>query len=421
MQPGPPGPAGETSTVFASDFDFPKLRPVEAHPIVHGGRPSVLLRDPLRLSRRTVVVPRDLAPVLVLCDGTFPRAAMSEALARHFGLRADIDIIDTLLAALNDACLLDNDRSREAELRALDQYRAAPFRSPAMAEAVYPAAPDALRGVLDGYLRAEPDVRPATAGRGLFSPHIDYARGGPVYARVWKRAAALANDVDRFVIFGTDHFGEPGRITLTRQHYATPYGVLPTDRAAVDALAAALGPDRAFGGELRHRDEHAIELVAVWLHHLRGGKPCTVVPILCGGFGRFVAGDADPRDEPAFERLLAALDAVTAGADHAVVVSGDLSHVGPAFGGAPVDDAAWGAVQAADDGVLGRLCDGDADGFFATIAEAGDAHNVCGLPPGYLALRFMGPGVRGEAVGYERCPADDARTSWVSVGGVVWG
>ncbi len=408
--------------MFATDVDFPKLRPIEAHPIVHGGRPSVLLRDPLRLSRRTVVVPRDLTPVLVLCDGTFPRGALSEALARHFGLRAEIDLIDTLLAALDHACLLENDRSREAQRRALDQYRAAPFRPPAMAEAVYPAAPDALRGVLDGYLRAEADVRPAPSGnRGLFSPHIDYARGGPVYARVWKRAAAVANNADRFVIFGTDHFGEPGRITLTRQHYATPYGTLPTDGAAVDALAAAIGPDHAFAGELRHRDEHAIELVAVWLHHLRGGRPCTLIPILCGGFSQFVAGHADPGREPVFERLLAALRTVTAGTDHAVVVSGDLSHVGPAFGGAPVDDRAWSAVQSADDGVLGRLCDGDADGFFATIAAAGDAHNVCGLPPGYLALRFMGSGVRGETVGYARCPADEARTSWVSVGGVVWG
>ena len=37
--------------------------------------------------------------------------------------------------------------------------------------------------------------------------------------------------------------------------------------------AAGVGADRAFAGELRHREEHALELIAVWLHHMRGGRP----------------------------------------------------------------------------------------------------------------------------------------------------
>jgi len=61
----------------------------------------------------------------------------------------------------------------------------------------------------------------------LVSPHIDYARGGPVYAHVWK-------------------------LTLTRQHYATPFGVLPTAREVVETLAGAMGAETAFAGELYH-------------------------------------------------------------------------------------------------------------------------------------------------------------------------
>jgi len=405
-------------------IQYPKLRPVEAHAITHAGRPSVLLRDPLRLSERNVVVPRALAPVLALCDGTRDAPELSADLAAAFGLRAETDIIAELLLVLDQALLLDNAHSRGAQRRALEAYRAAPFREPAMAGPVYPAAAGELRAMLDGYLAAVVDVpSDRSGGRGLFSPHIDYARGGTVYAEVWKQGEGIARDAELVVVFGTDHYGGEGRITLTRQHYATPYGVLPTDIEAVDALAAALGPEGAFEGELRHRDEHAIELVVVWLHHMRGGRPCPVIPILCGSFGHFVRGEAEPATAPSFEALLGALQTVTRGKSVAVVVSGDLSHVGPAFGGEPVDTAGQARIQAADDAVLERLCTGDAEAFFHAIQAVGDRNNVCGLPPAYLALRYLagdGADIRGERVGYAHCAADAAGASLVSVGGVLW-
>ncbi len=408
-------------TVIATTIPYPKLRPVEAHAITRAGHPALLLRDPLRLCDQNVVVPRTLAPVLALCDGTRDGAELCAELAASFGLHTEVDIVDELLAVLDAALLLDNAHSRDAQARALDTYRSAPFRPPALAGAVYPAGEHALRAMLDGYLDAEADVRPIRGGgRGLFSPHIDYARGGPVYARVWRRAAELVQDAELIVVFGTDHYADRGRITLTRQHYATPYGVLPTAQGAVDALAAAIGPEAAYAGELRHRDEHAIELVLVWLHHMRRGRPVPVIPILCGSFGHFVRGQADPAADPTFAALLAALGEVTAGQAVAVVVSGDLSHIGPAFGGEPVDAAGRARLRRTDDAVVDPLCAGDAHGFFDVIRAAGDRNNICGLPPGYLALRYLGGGLTGERIGYARCPADDLGTSIVSVGGVVW-
>ena len=61
--------------------------------------------------------------------------------------------------------------------------------------------------------------------------------------------------------------------------YLFPYGVLPTNTATVDAIAKAIGEERAFAEELHHRTEHSVELAAVWLHHMRDGKPCQLVPI----------------------------------------------------------------------------------------------------------------------------------------------
>ena len=86
---------------------------------------------------------------------------------------------------------------------------------------------------------------------------------------------------DLAIIFGTDHSGGLGKVTPTRQSYATPYGVLPTANGIVDRLADALGEEEAFAEELHHRKEHSIELASVWLHHAPGrqrerGRPRAV-------------------------------------------------------------------------------------------------------------------------------------------------
>ena len=397
---------------------LPKLRPVEAHPLLHEGRPSILLRDPLRLSTESIVIPQQWAPLLALCDGTRDASGLSAALAVRCGVQVPPDLLGRLLAALDQALLLDNERSAQAQALALAAYRQAPCRPPAMAGQSYPADAKALRALLDGYLAAAGEAGPAATGCGLVSPHIDYARGGPLYARVWQRAAGVARAADLVVLLGTDHYGADGRLTLTRQHYSTPLGVLPTAQEVVDALAQALGEEEPFADELHHRSEHSIELSAVWLQHVRQGQPCPVVPILCGSFDHFVRGEAEPGQDPAMQVLVDTLRRATAGRQVLVVASADLSHVGPAFGGAPLNLVGRARVKAADEELIARICAGDAEGFFAAVRRAGDRYNVCGLPPIYAALRILDP-VQGEALAYDRCPADENGTSAVSVCGII--
>jgi len=395
---------------------------------VQGGQTRILLHDPLQLTDKTLLVPEPLAPVLVLCDGTREDAsALSASLAVRYGLRISPGVVEQLLTALDEALLLDNATFAQARDRALAEYRQAPFRSPINAGQSYPANVDELRRLLTGYLDAVdstgdassvPSLPPSKIG-GLVSPHIDYVRGGPVYARVWKRAAEMVKAADLAVVLGTDHFGEDNQLTLTRQHYATPFGTLPTAREAVDALAEARGAEMAFAGELRHRSEHSIELAAIWLHFIRDGQPCELVPILCGSFGRIVQGQADPERDPAINALLGAFKEMVAGRRVIIVAAGDLSHVGPAFGGQPLDFVGRARLQVADDELIERMCAGDAEGFLAAIRRVQDRNNVCGVPPIYLALRMLGQ-VQGERVAYDRCPADEDSTSWVSVCGIVW-
>lgn len=403
---------------FPTD-QYPKLRAIDIRQVMHEGRPSLLLRDPLQIADRFLVISQGLGPVLLFCNGKHHRAAIAGKLSSMLGIPVDIALINNLVDALDEALLLDNLRFRSAHKQALERYRAAPFRPPALAGQSYPADPAELRQWLDDFVAAVSPVDPAPPnGRGVLSPHIDYARGGRVYAQVWQRAAAMVRAAEVIILIGADHYS-PEPVTLTRQQYATPFGVLPTDGAIVDELAAVLGEDAAFAGELYHRVEHSLELVAVWLHYIRGDAPCPVIPILAGSFARYING-GDPATDPRLEALITTLRQVVASRRALVVISGDMSHVGPAFGGAPLSDADKEALRRSDDLVIDRMRAGDAAGFFRVIADAGDRQNICGLPPTYLALRLMDV-VEGELVGYAQCPADDEGASVVSICGMVFG
>jgi hypothetical protein len=377
------------------------------------------LHDPLGLSESLIVVPQALMPLLYLADGTRDLAAMRASLMVRYGLALSEEKLADLLGVLNDAYLLENAHYEAARYAAVEAYRAAPSRPISLAGQSYPADPGELAAYLDGFLAQAPQADPpACSIRGVVSPHIDYMRGGAVYAAVWRAAEGAAREAELVVILGTDHYGSPGQITLTRQSYATPYGVLPTDLDAVDALAQALGEPAAYAEELHHRGEHAVELSAVWLHHMRGGAPVPLVPVLCGSFGGYVQNGVDPATDPQIAAFVGALHRILGGRRALLVASADLAHVGPAFGGPPHGALEKAALRQSDQAILERICAGDAAGFFSSIAAVGDRDNVCGLPPITLFLQALAP-TTGRTVAYAQCIADERETSWVSVCGAV--
>ena len=394
------------------------------------GRPLLILRDPLALSDKVVVLPQVLGALLALLDGSRDVAELHAALLVRAGMRLSPEVIQLVVDQLDQALLLESERFAQAYAEALSAFRTAPFRPPSLAGPSYPADATALRDLLDAYLGrvavngagSQASLPPvADEVVGLISPHIDYQRGGPVYAGVWGCAADAVRAADLAIILGTDHAGSPGCITLTRQHYATPYGVLPTDVEVVDALAAAIGEEAAFAEEIHHRGEHSVELAAVWLHHMRGGAPCQVVPILCGSFQYFVLGGADPAADPTLNDILDVLRGAVAGRRAVVIAAADLAHVGPAFSDPlPIDRIRYAQLKAADQVLIQTMTDADAHAFFRQIAAEGDRRNICGLAPIYLTLRLLDGRARGELTGYDRCPADGANTSFVSVCGVVY-
>lgn len=410
----------------------PKLRVIDAVRITYEGMRYLMLRDPYRLSESNVFVPEPVIPLLGLMDGQRSPAALRGALALRYGLMLTSARLDEFIAALDDAYLLDNARSQASMRDALEAFHAQPFRPPSSAGSAYPADPAALAASLQDYLEQCPP--PATnhggPARGLVSPHIDYERGGPVYAQVWGRCAESAREATLAVIFGTDHYSEGFPFSLTRQHYATPFGVLPTHTATVDALASAVyprDPQAAFRGELHHRHEHSIELAAVWLHYMRGGQPIDLVPVLTGPLD---PGGDSLQARALLKTLRAEIERRAArGEKTLVVAAGDLAHLGPAFDSPPVDAARLLQLKDADDALIDAVCRLDSAGFLHEIEHTQDANNVCGVSPIYLTLRLLesdgGSGgtasgaAVGERCGYAVCPADEDQTSVVSVCGVA--
>ena len=140
---------------------------------------------------------------------------------------------------------------------------------------------------------------------------------------------------------------------------------------------------------------------------------------LCGSFGHFVRGEGEPVSDPAIGALADALRQAMEGRRVLVVAAADLSHVGPAFGGQPLDFIGRAQLQAADCELIERMCEGDPEGFFAAVKRDGDRRNVCGLSSIYVTMRVLSP-TQGEQVAYDRCPADQKGTSLVSICGVLF-
>jgi AmmeMemoRadiSam system protein B len=400
-----------------------KLRPLDYQQVYHLGQQMWYLHDPLQLTPYQLIMPPVLAQMLLFMDGSRDALQVHRALCQHLGVELEETIVLDTLAQLDEACLLDNARSRQRMEEVWAEYRAQPFRPPALAKNSYPEQPARLRLLLEEYGRADNlNGWQPWHGRGLISPHIDYPRGGPVYAGVWQRACQAVLAADLVIIFGTDHKGGAGTFTLTRQHYATPYGVIPTDLELVDRLAAAIGPENAFAEELHHRNEHSIELSAVWLHHIyqqAGVNPKPMLPVLIGSFHHFMLNGRHPAQDDLLLTALETLKRETADRRVLAIASVDFAHVGPAFGDEFVmDDGRRAALRQSDGRLIQAIIRGDAAGFYEQITAVQDQNRICGFSPIYLLLQYLGS-TEGVQIAYAHCPADAQDHSLVSIAGIL--
>ncbi len=450
----------------------PKLRAIHMQPAAHQGQHGLLLTDPLGLSERRLFVPVALAPLLPLIDGSRDLGTLRTGFELRTGIPIRPSVLQSLISELDASRLLDNEQFAQAVKAATEEYRQARSRPPIMAGRSCPGDPQELAALLQEHLDAArlkrvqgeipagglvvdspqdegvsptSDSLPTRVGdrglkssqetlsgrvadqpswaadiKGIISPHIDFPRGGPIYGNVWATAAPSVEEAELIVILGTDHNGGEGEITLTRQDYETPWGIVPTDQEVVDKIAALVGEDAVFGGELRHRGEHSVEAALIWAHYLTREKPCRVVPILCGSFESFIHQNISPSTSGAISATIEVLRNTASTRRTIIVAAADLAHVGPAFGDLlPLDMAARASLEAQDRRLIEVLGKADTGAFLEEIRRDGDQRRVCGIPPIYIMLALLAR-MEGTTTGYAQCPASEDGTSIVTVCGMVY-
>ncbi|MDM8529333.1 AmmeMemoRadiSam system protein B [Anaerolineales bacterium HSG24] len=397
----------------------PKIIVGNVQRAIHEGMPIFILQDPLYLNESVILLPQVLGPLVMLCDGQHTIPDIKQELKQNYGISLPNGTIDHLLSQLDEALMLEGGKLNQARQKIITNYRAAPHRASPLAGQSYPADAEELRHMLQGYVDGLDEVKPVSANvRALLSPHIDYQRGGPVYAGLWSSAAQAVREAELVIVLATDHNGGLGTITLTPQNYATPLGVLPTQQRIVNRLATALGPDEVYAEEIHHIGEWSIELVLVWLQYIRQDNPCPIVPILCGSFHHFMRGQAKIQTERKFQIMSKILRNEMTQQRTLIVASGDLAHMGPAFDGPPLNKADYAQMQNDDTMLTNTLATGQAQSFFDLMKTKQYERNVCGLSPFYFTLDLLQKS-QGRLISYDRCPADENDTSFVSVCGMA--
>jgi MEMO1 family protein len=394
--------------------DTPRIRPIEAFPIQQEGKTLIYLKDPLNFA-----TPLGISPVgyfvLAHFDGGHSFVEIQEAYSKRFGTLLMTDELKQFIEMLDQHYYLQSERFDNHRQAVLAEFRRSPTRMPAHVGGGYNSDPAGLTAQLDYYFQPPkgPGVLSVANGgvtpKAIVSPHIDFHRGGPSYAWAYKRLVE-SDGADLYIVLGTSHCGGETPYILTRKDFATPLGLVETDREFVNRLQSQCADDY-FADEYLHRGEHSIEFQVLFLKYaaqkraaLTGQpeKPFKIVPILVSSFHSQMMSRTLPEQTAAVGNFLNILRRLASeDARRICFVAGvDLAHVGRQFGDTePITDNFLKWVEAEDRQLVERLAALDAPGFFNEIAKDQDKRKICGFSPLYSLIHLL-DGARGNHVHY---------------------
>ena len=203
-------------------------------------------------------------------------------------------------------------------------------RKPAAAGVFYPAEREGLVERLRELLDAAASDQPGPSGwpaRAIVVPHAMSGASGTVAAAAWQRVASSKAHLKRVVLLGPAHHVPFGGIAAPfADAFATPLGVVPVDRLAIEALRRF--PQLAVN-DLPHEQEPSLEAQLPFVQTVLDGVP--VLPLIVGELA----------DEDAAEVLGAIWDDATL-----VVVSTDLSRYFDAPSARRLDEETARAIEA---------------------------------------------------------------------------
>ncbi len=379
--------------------DYPRIRAIEMIPFCQEGKEMVLLRDPEGVMEEQLIVSRELAFVLLMMDGSRSLRDIQVEYMRAFGELIYTERLEEICTRLDERFLLHTPRYERRITELKDDYERRALRPPTLAGKSYPARPEELLEFLKSlFSRTEEGEDALIDLRGVLSPHIDYRRGGEVYAAVYPY---LAKEKEKLVvIFGTSHRPLKRMWAVSLKDMESPLGAVKVPPALKEIIWHS--PLARYVDEWPHRGEHSIELQLPLLQYFLGSD-FSILPILMGNMDDFISGRRKEPDPEVEEVLTALRDCLKRyGRPYILLSAADLAHIGLQFGDLyPLNEVILERSKKRDEMLLERIRGGDARGFLRLIQEEGDSRRICGLAPIYFQLRML-EGWAGEILSYRQ-------------------
>lgn len=404
-------------------LERPAVRALDIIPIRQRNEELLLVRDPLGVIPGMAALVPDplLLLVLQLGNGRTTVEDMARMATQASGQIIPVDLIKDVVKQLDEALMLLSDRfvaaleaKREAfrtsEVRDTTIFRFPPSERLRMLKEI---GEEFRRHTMSPYSPPSSLDLPADSVVGVFSPHIDYQRGGEVYNWSYRALMEHGTRPSTFFILGVVHRPAAHRFIATRKTFRSLSGDTPCDVELLDEFA------REFGGELfedeyQHADEHSIELQVAYLQKMMDGKPFRIVPILVSSFDDLLEDERSPRESsPEVEAFCSALRKVleSRGDDVALVGGVDFSHCGPAFGDEEMnDEAREKAIEAGDRAMLDAVEAMNPEGFFDTFRPDFNGRKVCSVGPMYCALSALKGRANAKVLKYRQANSPDKST-----------
>lgn len=201
---------------------------------------------------------------------------------------------------------VDTPGARVQNERKGNSVRAKNIRRAAVAGMFYPEDARDLHQLVQEYLGAAHLVAPPP--KAVIAPHAGYVYSGPVAGSAFLQLQPLKERVRRIVMAGPSHrVPFRGIAVPSTGFFATPLGIVPVDRAAVDGLGDLPG---VLTLDAAHAEEHSLEVHLPFLQEVLG--EFSIVPL--------VVGDASTRE------VAAVLERLWGGPETLFAISSDLSH-----------------------------------------------------------------------------------------------
>ena len=442
MSDNEPQPDG-AETPLPDHILKPHGRPVQPIPMNKDGQQFVALRDPSMLVNQSMVIPpqamnliqffqgemtideiaEKFVPADKVPDETQRKSTIEKLRADIVGLAQNMDKFGLLWGPTFD----DYEKQRMEKLEeagafppqasmsllsVAEQNDAEALGKPPEDQAKQLAwAAEHSRKVLKDWLADAEDPEFDITPIGLVVPHLDFLRGGEVYASAY-RAWSGAQAPDRIVILGTNHFGIGDGVVSSKHGYDTALGRVKADTEVMNKLESKLG-DRLFKDQLDLMAEHSIELHIPWIQELFGNDVPVIAALMPDPLVPMIEDDGARVSGPEFVAALKDILAESGGTTY-FISSADLSHVGPQFGEPkPVDDERRLEVETHDREMMTRYLSNDPAAFVEAMEWSKNPTRWCSVGNMTAIAELAAPGEI-ELLDYRQA-SDDSGAHMVSI------